>query len=275
MATTYVKGRIYKLDVNSLQADPLQPRKYLDPEALNELTASIQKHGVLQPILFRRDDQQGTLLIVAGERRVAASKQAGLATIPGIYIEGKHREISLVENMLRENLTPVEEAEGMKLLMTEEGYNQNQLADMICKTQSSVSKTLTITNLPEDILSQVRSNPNIPKTMLMEAGSAKTEKGMRSIFERYMAQEAKKSAAPTPAKPRVSSETAMINQAVALNGKLAELQPEGWSEENRNDLAVALQDVRRTAAGILQTLGVEATEEGEPPPENSPSRNLT
>ncbi|MFA6411990.1 MAG: ParB N-terminal domain-containing protein [Syntrophales bacterium] len=54
MATTYVKGRIYKLDVNSLQADPQQPRKYLDPEALNELTASIQKHGVLQPILFRR-----------------------------------------------------------------------------------------------------------------------------------------------------------------------------------------------------------------------------
>jgi len=272
MATTYSKGRIYKLDVNSLQADPQQSRKYLNPEALNELAASIQKHGVLQPILFRQEEL--VLFIVAGERRVAATKQVGLPTIPGLYVEGKHREISLVENILRENLTPVEEAEGMKLLMTEEDYNQNQLADMLGKTQSSISKTLAITNLPEDILSQVRSNPNIPKTMLMEAGAAKTEKGMRSVFERYMAQEAKKSAAPAPAKPRVPKETALINQAVAFNGKLAELQPEGWSEENRNDLAVALQDVRRTATSLLQTLGVEDTEEGEPP-ENSPSRNLS
>lgn len=258
MATTYVKGRIYKLDVNSLQADPQQPRKYLNPEALNELTASIQKHGVLQPILFRRDDQQGTLFVVAGERRVAASKQAGLATIPGLYVEGKHREISLVENILRENLTPVEEAEGMKLLMVDEGYNQNQLAEMIGKTQSSVSKTLAITNLPEDILNQARSNPNIPKTLLMEAAGAKTEKGMRTVFERYLTQETKKSAAPTtPAKPKVSKEKAIINQAFALNSKLVELQTDDWSEENRNDLALALGDIRQTATKLLRNLGVE------------------
>ncbi|MCX5827087.1 MAG: ParB/RepB/Spo0J family partition protein [Deltaproteobacteria bacterium] len=263
MVTAYSKGQIYNLDVNSLLADPQQPRKYLDPGALNELAASIQKHGVLQPILFRQDDQ-GSLFIVAGERRLAASKQAGITTIPGIYVEGKHREISLVENLLRENLTPVEEAEGMKLLMVEEGYNQYQLADMLGKTQSSVSKTLTITNLPEDILNQARSNPNIPKTVLMEAAGAKTEKGMRAVFDHYMAQEAKKSAAPTPAKPRVPKETAFINQAVAFNDKLANLQPEAWSEENRQELAVALQDVRRTAASILQTLGIEGTEEGEP-----------
>lgn len=266
MATSYVKGRIYKLDVNSLQADPQQPRKYLDQGALNELAASIQKHGVLQPILFRRDDQ-GTLFIVAGERRVAASKQAGLAIIPGLYVEGKHREISLVENILRENLTPVEEAEGMKLLMVEEGYNQYQLAEMIGKTQSSVSKTLTITNLPEDILNQVRSNPNIPKTVLMEAAGATTEKGMRSTFERYMAQEAKKSADPTPAKPRVLKETAIINQAIAFDDKLANLQLESWNEVNRQELVVALGNLRRTAASLLQTLGVQETEEGAPEPQ--------
>lgn len=280
MATTYLKGRIYKLDVNLLQADPQQPRKYMDPVALNELAASIQKHGVLQPVLFRQDEQ-AALFIVAGERRVEATKQAGIATIPAIYVDGKHREISLVENILRENLTPVEEAEGMKLLMSEEGYNQYQLADMLGKTQSSVSKTLTIANLPEDILGQVRSNPNIPKTMLMEAAGAKTEKGMRATFGRYMAQEAKKSAAPTPAKPRVSSETALIIQAVAFSGKLAEIQLEGWSEENRNDLALALSDLCRTATAILQTLGVAGAAEAEqaageePPPENPPSRNLS
>ncbi len=263
MATTYVKGRIYKLDVNSLQADPQQPRKYLDSGALSELAASIQKHDVLQPILFRQDDQ-GTLFIVAGERRVAASKQAGIATIPGIYVEGKYREISLVENILRENLTPVEEAEGMKLLMAEEGYNQYQLADMLGKTQSSVSKTLTINNLPEDILNQARSNPNIPKTVLMEAAGAKTEKGMRTVFERYMAQQAKKSAAPTPAKPRVSKETAIINQTVAFNDKLANLQLENWNEVNRQELTGVLGDIRQTATSLLLTLGVQVTAEGEP-----------
>lgn len=254
MATTYAKGRIYKLDVNLLQVDLQQPRKYLDPVALNELAASIQKHGVLQPILFRQEEL--TLFVVAGERRLAASKQAGLATIPSLYVEGKHREISLVENILRENLTPVEEAEGMKLLMAEAGYNQYQLADMLGKTQSSVSKILTINDLPEDILSQVRSNPNIPKTMLMDAAGAKTEKGMRSVFERYMAQEAKKSAVPTPAKPRVPKETAIINQAVAFNDKLANLPLESWNEENRQELAVALGNIRQTATSLLQTLGI-------------------
>lgn len=161
----------------------------------------------------------------------------------------------------------------MKLLMFEEGYNQNQLADMLCKTQSSVSKTLTIANLPEDILMQIRTNSNIPKTMLMEAAGAKTEKGMRTVFERYMAREAKKSAAPTPAKPRVPKETAIINQAVAFNDKLANLQPEGWTEENRQDLAVVLGNIRQTATSLLQTMGVEQSEEGEPPPEgNDPGR---
>ncbi|HQK79976.1 MAG TPA: ParB/RepB/Spo0J family partition protein, partial [Syntrophales bacterium] len=138
MSTDYIKGRIYKIEVGLLQPDPQQPRKHFDPEALNELTASVRKLGVLQPVLFRRDDQ-GALFLVAGERRLIASQRAGLTKIPGIYVEGKYREISLVENILRENLTPVEEAEGMKLLMAEEGYSQTQLAEMLGKTQSSVS----------------------------------------------------------------------------------------------------------------------------------------
>ena len=94
----------------------------------------------------------------------------------------------------------------------------------------------------------------------MEAAGAKTEKGMRSVFTHYLEQEAKKSATPAPAKPKTAKETALINQIVALQGKLAMLQTEGWSEENRQELALALQDVRRAAANILQTLGVEEPE---------------
>lgn len=279
MSTDYIKGRIYKIEVGLLQPDPQQPRKYFDPEALNELTASVRKLGVLQPVLFRRDDQ-GALFLVAGERRLIASQRAGLTKIPGIYVEGKYREISLVENILRENLTPVEEAEGMKLLMAEEGYSQTQLAEMLGKTQSSVSKTMTIANLPEDILAQVRGNPNIPKTMLLEAASARTEKGMRTVFNRYMIREAKKAAAATAAKPRSSHEAAIINQVVLFQDKLFKVDLSNWNEENRQDLAVALQDVRAAADRLLREIGGEETEVGaeeteETPPTGKPTMSLS
>lgn len=279
MSTDYIKGRIYKIEVGLLQPDPQQPRKYFDPEALNELTASVRKLGVLQPVLFRRDDQ-GALFLVAGERRLIASQRAGLTKIPGIYVEGKYREISLVENILRENLTPVEEAEGMKLLIAEEGYSQTQLAEMLGKTQSSVSKTMTIANLPEDILAQVRGNPNIPKTMLLEAASARTEKGMRTVFNRYMIREAKKAAAATAAKPRSSHEAAIINQVVLFQDKLFKVDLSNWNEENRQDLAVALQDVRAAADRLLREIGGEETEVGaeeteETPPTGKPTMSLS
>ena len=279
MSTDYIKGRIYKIEVGLLQPDPQQPRKYFDPEALNELTASVRKLGVLQPVLFRRDDQ-GALFLVAGERRLIASQRAGLTKIPGIYVEGKYREISLVENILRENLTPVEEAEGMKLLMAEEGYSQTQLAEMLGKTQSSVSKTMTIANLPEDILAQVRGNPNIPKTMLLEAASARTEKGMRTVFNRYMTREAKKAAAAVAAKPRSSHEAAIINQVVLFQDKLFKVDLSNWNEENRQDLAVALQDVRAAADRLLREIGGEETEVGaeeteETPPTGKPTMSLS
>ena len=279
MSTDYIKGRIYKIEVGLLQPDPQQPRKHFDPEALNELTASVRKLGVLQPVLFRRDDQ-GALFLVAGERRLIASQRAGLTKIPGIYVEGKYREISLVENILRENLTPVEEAEGMKLLMAEEGYSQTQLAEMLGKTQSSVSKTMTIANLPEDILAQVRGNPNIPKTMLLEAASARTEKGMRTIFNRYMTREAKKAAAAVAAKPRSSHEAAIINQVVLFQDKLFKVDLSNWNEEDRQDLAVALQDVRDAADRLLREIGGEETEVGaeeteETPPIGKPTMSLS
>lgn len=279
MSTDYIKGRIYKIEVGLLQPDPQQPRKHFDPEALNELTASVRKLGVLQPVLFRRDDQ-GALFLVAGERRLIASQRAGLTKIPGIYVEGKYREISLVENILRENLTPVEEAEGMKLLMAEEGYSQTQLAEMLGKTQSSVSKTMAIANLPEDILAQVRGNPNIPKTMLLEAASARTEKGMRTVFNRYMTREAKKAAATTAAKPRSSHEAAIINQVVLFQDKLFKVDLSNWNEENRQDLAVALQDVRVAADRLLREIGGEETEVGaeeteETPPIGKPTMSLS
>jgi ParB family chromosome partitioning protein len=114
--SAYQKGRIYTLELAHLQTDPNQPRKSLDPQALGELAASINEHGVLQPILFRVDLQAEALCIVAGERRCAAAQQVGLTTIPGIFVDGNTAEISLVENLLRHDLTAIEEAEALQRL---------------------------------------------------------------------------------------------------------------------------------------------------------------
>ena len=113
---TYERNQLYNIKLADLQPDPNQPRKYLDAAALNELTASIAQHGVLEPILFRQEN--GILYVVAGDRRVAAARKAGLSTIPAIFIDSKNPdEISIVENILRQDLTPVEEAEALDKLM--------------------------------------------------------------------------------------------------------------------------------------------------------------
>ncbi|MCX5841726.1 MAG: ParB/RepB/Spo0J family partition protein, partial [Deltaproteobacteria bacterium] len=134
---TYEKGKLYDLELSKLQTNPNQPRKYMDPTALEELTASIAKHGILEPILFRQEKE--ILYTVAGERRVEAAKKAGLAVIPAILVEGNHAEISLVENLLRQDLTAVEEAEALKALMDEEKYTQEQLSSIIGKAQNTLS----------------------------------------------------------------------------------------------------------------------------------------
>jgi hypothetical protein len=115
MATTtetYVRNQLYQVPLTELQSDPAQPRKYLDPTALDELTASVTQHGILQPILFRRDEQTKLLYVVAGERRSAAARKAGLTEVPAVFIDSRnYAEIALVENLLRQDLTPIEEAE--------------------------------------------------------------------------------------------------------------------------------------------------------------------
>ncbi|MBA4349530.1 MAG: hypothetical protein C0415_06040 [Thermodesulfovibrio sp.] len=144
---TYEKGQLYTIPLSDLHPDPNQPRKYMDQTALEELTASIKQHGVLEPILFRQDTE-GALYIVAGERRFAASQNAGLTTIPAIFVEGNHAEIALVENLLRQDLTAVEEAEGLQALMTEQNYTQEQLAAVMGKPRTTIGDSLSLIRPP-------------------------------------------------------------------------------------------------------------------------------
>ncbi|MDD5168284.1 MAG: ParB/RepB/Spo0J family partition protein [Syntrophales bacterium] len=271
MPTTYTKGRIYKIPLSDLQADPGQPRKFIDPVALAELTASISKLGVLEPILFRQDGD-GKLIVVAGERRVEAAKAAGLTQIPGILVDGNHREISLVENLLRQDLTPVEEAEALQSLMTEKNYTQDQLSEMLGKAQGSISKTMSLNDLPEGVRDVCRSNANIPKTVLLEIAKAKSESEMLRKFERFMSKEAASAQTPKPARPTLSKSQSFLQQMDLLHGKLVGLAWQKWPDTDKEDLVGRIRDMIQGGKDILDAMGVPQDDRE---PEKPPSKKLT
>ena len=133
-----------------------QPRKVFDEVALNELANSIRLHGVISPIIVVKQD--GGYMIIAGERRWRASKKAGLITIPAIvrdYTPKQVKEISLIENLLREDLNPIETAVAIRQLMDDYKYTQEEVADRIGKSRPAVANTLRLLTLSSYVTSLV------------------------------------------------------------------------------------------------------------------------
>lgn len=133
-----------------------QPRKKFDEEALNELASSIKVHGVLQPILVVERD--GRYLIVAGERRWRASKIAGLKEVPCIvadFTNNEIKEISIIENLQRKDLTPIEEAKAIKELIDEFGWTQDVVAERLGKSRPVISNTLRILTLQPEVIQMI------------------------------------------------------------------------------------------------------------------------
>ena len=146
-----------RVDVNLLFPSPFQPRKDFDEEALNALVESVKEKGVLQPLLVRK--KNGRFEIIAGERRWRASKLAGLQTVPIIVKDMDDKEVlevALVENLLRENLSAIEEAEGFQRLIDEFSHTQEALAQIVGKSRSHVANTLRLLNLPDPVKDLVR-----------------------------------------------------------------------------------------------------------------------
>ena len=269
--TTYTKGKLYRLKLADLLPDPNQARKFMDPVAVNELAASILKLGVLVPIQFRQDEQ-GALIIVSGHRRVAAAGKAGLTEIYGTFTDGDTRLQGFVDNLQREGLAPVDEAEQMAALMTEYVFNQYQLADALGKSQAAVSTTITLNKLPEDIRNACRTNPNIPKNTLLEVARMKTEESMRRKFQVYM-NKAGKAGQTSVQKPKLSKQRFLITKTDSLTGALDGLPLNEWSEDDRNDLVNALTGVRSKIEELLNTLNPQPVQE-KPVNPGGPSTNL-
>lgn len=145
-----------EIPVESIEANPYQPRRHFDSESLQELAASIKEHGVLQPLLVRKKGSGYQL--IAGERRLRAAKQVGLRTVPVVVKELDDRtimEIALVENLQREDLNPIEEAEAYRRLMDEFNLTQEEVAKAVGKSRSAIANTLRLLNLPGSIQQMV------------------------------------------------------------------------------------------------------------------------
>lgn len=145
--------KVLNLKIIDVEPNRDQPRKHFDEEALEELSESIKRYGLIQPIIVTKKDKYYE--IIAGERRWRACKKAGLTEIPAIVREDderKNKEIALIENIQREDLNAVEKATGIKLLMEEYNITQQQVAEMLGKSRSSIANTVRILNLDPRVL---------------------------------------------------------------------------------------------------------------------------
>ncbi len=163
------EGGAVELNINEIEPNRAQPRKSFSDEALRELADSISQHGVLQPLLVR-PQLSGGYQIVAGERRWRAARMAGLTAVPALIRELTDSEVmqlALIENLQREDLKPLEEAQGYQALIDEFGFTQEEISKTVGKSRPAITNALRLLNLPEDVRSMLERGE-------MTAGHART-----------------------------------------------------------------------------------------------------
>jgi len=246
-------GGVYDVPVDQIKPNPYQPRKYFDETALSELSESIKQNGVIQPIVIRQGDNN-ELYLVAGERRLKAAHLAGLEKIPAILTEGNPIEISLIENLQRENLKPVEEAEALEKMIKEYKYTQEQLALVIGKARSTVTETLSLNKLPEEIKKDCR-RADIPKRVLVEIAKQKTPEAMMELFKKakngnLKSDNMRKLSRNGEEPKRRTPAGIAIEKAQSLYITLSKLDTATISDEERRQLVQELNHLRKALENV-------------------------
>jgi ParB family transcriptional regulator, chromosome partitioning protein len=147
---------IQHVPVNNISPNPRQPRTNFDPQELAELAASIREHGIIQPLLLAATDEDDKYCLIAGERRLLAARQAGLASIPAIIRQASQQElveVALVENVQRADLSPLEAAEAFRQLSEEFQLSHEEIAARVGKSRTTVTNTLRLLKLPPSVQS--------------------------------------------------------------------------------------------------------------------------
>ena len=211
-----LESGIMPIPINNIVTNPLQPRKDgLDKKSLQELIASIRKKGVITPITVKKDNDQ--FILIAGERRVRASKHAGLKEIPGYIVsisdESELMEIALIENIQRENLNPIDEAEGFAVLQSKYNHSQDSIAKAVGKKRVTVSNALRLLKLPRNIINSLRS-----QTISAGHGRAilmmKTSRGMNRLFDLIVSKNLSVRAAEAIAKGKSTKKVSVTSKKI-------------------------------------------------------------
>ncbi|MCX6784630.1 MAG: ParB/RepB/Spo0J family partition protein, partial [Candidatus Komeilibacteria bacterium] len=199
--------RIQEIIIDQIEANPKQPRKDFSHDALDELIESIKHYGILQPLLVRKLAAGGYQLI-AGERRLRAAKMIGLPTVPVIVKDVDDQDdlaLSLIENLQRQDLNPMEEAEGLGRLMEEFNLTQEEVASKIGKKRSTVANLLRLLDLPEEIQEALRAAKitlSHAKVILQAATPAKRREVFKKIVQGDLSVQTSTRLVPTKIKVR-------------------------------------------------------------------------
>ena len=173
---TKVEQSTNKLSITDLYPNKFQPRKIFDEDSLSDLEKSIKERGIIQPIIVRKSDENSKYEIIAGERRWLAAQKAGLHEVPVVVTEAddlKSLEFAIVENVQRNDLNPLEEAQGYQRLINDFAYDQEKVSKFIGKSRSYITNCLRILTLPNDVL-------NLIETKKLSAGHAKILVGLEN-----------------------------------------------------------------------------------------------
>jgi ParB family chromosome partitioning protein len=176
--------KVVNIPVALITPNPDQPRKHFDADALADLTTSVRERGVLQPIIVRKSEPGDGFTLIAGERRWRAATAAGLGKIP-VLIRQKEdpAEIALIENLQREDLNAIEEAESLQRLKERRTLTDETLARIIGKSRQAINDSLLLTRLPEEIKAECRTSGNFPKSLLLTLVRAPNAEAQLALWQ--------------------------------------------------------------------------------------------
>lgn len=218
-----------ELNINDITPNPNQPRKHFDQEALQELADSIKVHGVIQPLVVNKLEN-GKYMIIAGERRWRASKLAGLDKVPVViknYSDKQVKEISIIENLQREDLNPIESARAIKQLMEEYSLTQEVVAERIGKSRSNIANTLRLLSLYPDVVKMVedgRLSSGHAKTLVTITDTTAQIKLARQACDGKMSVRDLEKAVRNYLNPNKPKATKVVEQSIELRELISDMQ---------------------------------------------------
>jgi ParB family chromosome partitioning protein len=252
----------------SVEPNPEQPRRYFAEDKLAELAASILERGLLQPIVVRRRAEGGFQLL-AGERRFRAARLAGLDRLPAVVRDGGDAlEIALIENLQREDLGPLEEAEALAALVDRHGYSHREIADLLGKSRPYVSNTLALTRLPEPVKADLyREGRTFSREVLMGIARQADPEAAATLWNRIKLEAISvrqfREERLAPARTRSPIREAVL-AARRLNRSLRRLERSQVTSGDAKPLGRVLRRTRRLVEGVTAALEGRSEVAGDP-----------